>query len=94
VNVHEPWAYDTSVQIDEETRQMFESPIPRGKLGRTEKIACPWWNDFRVGNRLLQRASAKPFKQPTSTKFPKEELYGSGRILGRYFGYAESRRLA
>ena len=38
--------------------------------------------------------SAKPFKQPTSTKFPKEELYGSGRILGRYFGYAESRWLA
>jgi NAD(P)-dependent dehydrogenase (short-subunit alcohol dehydrogenase family) len=27
------------VQIDEETRQMFESHIPRGKLGRIEKIA-------------------------------------------------------
>jgi len=27
-------------------------------------------------------------------KFPKEELYGSRRILGRYLGYAESRWLA
>jgi hypothetical protein len=33
-------------------------------------------------------------QQPTSTKFPKEELYGSRRILGRYLGYAESRWLA
>jgi hypothetical protein len=49
----------------------------------------------RWTNRLLlQRPSAKPFKQPTSTKFPKEELHGSGRILGKYFGYAESRWLA
>jgi hypothetical protein len=49
----------------------------------------------RWTNRLLrQRPSAKPCKQPTSTKFPKEELHGSGRILGKYFGYAESRWLA
>ena len=45
-------------------------------------------------NRLVQRPTAKPFKQPTSTKLPKEELYGSRRILGRYIGYAESRWLA
>ena len=58
-------------------------------------LACLWWNDFRAGrNRLHQRPSAKPFEQPTSTKFPKEKLYGSGRILGKYFGYAESRWLA
>jgi hypothetical protein len=48
----------------------------------------------RWTNRLQQRPSAKPFKQPTSTKFPKEELYASGRILGKYFGYAESRWIA
>jgi hypothetical protein len=48
----------------------------------------------RWTNRLLQRPSAKPFTQLTSTKFPKEELYGSGRILGKHFGYAESRWVA
>jgi hypothetical protein len=48
----------------------------------------------RWTNRLRQRPSAKPFTQPTSTKFPKEELHGSRRILGKYFGYAESRWLA
>jgi len=40
------------------------------------------------------REVADRFKQPTSTKFPKEELYGSRRILGRYLGYAESGWLA
>ena len=31
---------DTSVPIDEQTRRMFESHIPRGKLGRPEEIAA------------------------------------------------------
>jgi len=35
-------------------------------------LELPRWT-----NRLVQHPSAKPFKQPTSTKFPKEELYGS-----------------
>ena len=43
---------------------------------------------------IVQRPSATPLKQLTSTKFPKEELNGSGRILGKYFGHAESRWLA
>ena len=41
-----------------------------------------------AGSHLFDRICAA-----TSSKFSKEELYGS-RILGRYFGYAESRWLA
>ncbi|MCE4226604.1 SDR family oxidoreductase [Methylobacterium sp. C25] len=40
VNVLHPGPTDTSVPIDEETRRMFESHIPRGKLGRPEEIAA------------------------------------------------------
>jgi NAD(P)-dependent dehydrogenase (short-subunit alcohol dehydrogenase family) len=40
VNVLSPGPSDTSVPIDEQTRRMFESHIPRGKLGRPEEIAA------------------------------------------------------
>ena len=39
VNVLHPGPTDTSVPLDEGTRRMFESHIPRGKLGRPEEIA-------------------------------------------------------
>jgi NAD(P)-dependent dehydrogenase (short-subunit alcohol dehydrogenase family) len=41
VNVLSPGVIDTpgSQRIDKETRQMFESLIPRGKMGRPEEIA-------------------------------------------------------
>jgi len=41
VNVLSPGPIDTPIQerIDKETRQMFESLIPRGKMGRPEEIA-------------------------------------------------------
>jgi len=41
VNVLSPGQVDTpdSQGLDKETRQMFESPIPRGKMGRPEEIA-------------------------------------------------------
>jgi NAD(P)-dependent dehydrogenase (short-subunit alcohol dehydrogenase family) len=41
VNVLSPGQVDTpdSQRIDKETRQMFESLIPRGKMGRPEEIA-------------------------------------------------------
>jgi NAD(P)-dependent dehydrogenase (short-subunit alcohol dehydrogenase family) len=41
VNVLSPGLIDTpdSQRIDKETRQMFESLIPRGKMGRPEEIA-------------------------------------------------------
>jgi len=42
VNVLSPGQVDTpdSQRIDKETRQMFESLIPRGKMGRPEEIAA------------------------------------------------------
>ena len=40
VNVLHPGPTDTSVALDEGTRRMFESHIPRGKLGRPEEIAA------------------------------------------------------
>ena len=40
MDVLSPGPTDTSVPIDEETRRMFESHIPRGKLGRPEEIAA------------------------------------------------------
>jgi NAD(P)-dependent dehydrogenase (short-subunit alcohol dehydrogenase family) len=41
VNVLSPAQTDTpdSQRLDKETRQMFESLIPRGKMGRPEEIA-------------------------------------------------------
>jgi NAD(P)-dependent dehydrogenase (short-subunit alcohol dehydrogenase family) len=41
VNVLSPGQVDTpdSQRLDNETRQMFESLIPRGKMGRPEEIA-------------------------------------------------------
>jgi NAD(P)-dependent dehydrogenase (short-subunit alcohol dehydrogenase family) len=41
VNVLSPGQTDTSdsQRIDKETRQLFESLIPRGKMGRPEEIA-------------------------------------------------------
>jgi NAD(P)-dependent dehydrogenase (short-subunit alcohol dehydrogenase family) len=41
MNVLSPGQVDTpnSQRLDKETRQMFESLIPRGKMGRTEEIA-------------------------------------------------------
>jgi NAD(P)-dependent dehydrogenase (short-subunit alcohol dehydrogenase family) len=41
VNVLSPGQVDTpdSPRLDKETRQMFESPIPRRKTGRLEEIA-------------------------------------------------------
>ena len=41
VNVLSPGQVDTpdSQRLDKETRQMFESLIPRGKMGRPEEIA-------------------------------------------------------
>jgi NAD(P)-dependent dehydrogenase (short-subunit alcohol dehydrogenase family) len=41
VNVLSPGPIDTpdSQRIDKETRQLFESLIPRGKMGRPEEIA-------------------------------------------------------
>jgi NAD(P)-dependent dehydrogenase (short-subunit alcohol dehydrogenase family) len=41
VNVLSPGQADTSdsQRLDKETRQMFESLIPRGKMGRPEEIA-------------------------------------------------------
>jgi NAD(P)-dependent dehydrogenase (short-subunit alcohol dehydrogenase family) len=41
VNVLSPGQTDTSdsQRLDKETREMFESPIPRGKMGRPEEIA-------------------------------------------------------
>ena len=42
VNVLSPWQVDTpdSQRLDEATRKMFESMIPRGKMGRPEEIAA------------------------------------------------------
>jgi NAD(P)-dependent dehydrogenase (short-subunit alcohol dehydrogenase family) len=40
VNVLSPGPTATSVQVDEETKRMFESHIPRGKMGRPEEIAA------------------------------------------------------
>lgn len=40
VNVLHPGPTDTSVPVDEDTRRMFESHIPRGTLGRPEEIAA------------------------------------------------------
>jgi NAD(P)-dependent dehydrogenase (short-subunit alcohol dehydrogenase family) len=42
VNVLSPGQVDTadSQRLDEQTRQMFESLIPRGKMGRPEEIAA------------------------------------------------------
>ena len=42
MNVLSPGQVDTpdSQRLDEETRQMFESLIPRGKMGRPEEIAA------------------------------------------------------
>jgi NAD(P)-dependent dehydrogenase (short-subunit alcohol dehydrogenase family) len=42
VNVLSPGQVDTpdSQRLDKETREMFESLIPRGKMGRTEEIAA------------------------------------------------------
>jgi NAD(P)-dependent dehydrogenase (short-subunit alcohol dehydrogenase family) len=42
VNVLSPGQVDTpdSQRLDKETRQMFESQIPRGKMGRPEEIAA------------------------------------------------------
>jgi NAD(P)-dependent dehydrogenase (short-subunit alcohol dehydrogenase family) len=42
VNVLSPGPIDTpdSARIDKETRQLFESVIPRGKMGRPEEIAA------------------------------------------------------
>jgi hypothetical protein len=56
----------------------------RGRFGRTRN-AC----SASIGSMHLEET-----QQPTATKFPKEELYGSRRILGRYLGYAEPRWLA
>jgi NAD(P)-dependent dehydrogenase (short-subunit alcohol dehydrogenase family) len=41
VNVPSPGQVDTpdSQRLDKETRQMFESLIPQGKMGRPEEIA-------------------------------------------------------
>jgi NAD(P)-dependent dehydrogenase (short-subunit alcohol dehydrogenase family) len=41
VNVLSPGQVDTpdSQRLDKETRQMFESLIPRGRMGRLEEIA-------------------------------------------------------
>jgi len=41
VNVLSPGPIDTPIQekIDKETKQLFESLIPRGKMGRPEEIA-------------------------------------------------------
>ena len=41
MNVLSPGQVDTpdSQRLDKETRQMFESLIPRGKMGRPEEIA-------------------------------------------------------
>ncbi len=41
MNVLRPGQVDTpdSQRLDKETRQMFESLIPRGKMGRPEEIA-------------------------------------------------------
>ena len=41
MNVLSPGQIDTpdSQRIDKETRQLFESLIPRGKMGRPEEIA-------------------------------------------------------
>ena len=41
MNVLSPGQIDTpdSQRLDKETRQMFESLIPRGKMGRPEEIA-------------------------------------------------------
>ncbi len=41
MNVLSPGPIDTpdSQRIDKETRQLFESLIPRGKMGRPEEIA-------------------------------------------------------
>jgi len=41
VNVLSPGQVDTpdSQRLDKETREMFESLIPRGKMGRPEEIA-------------------------------------------------------
>ena len=42
MNVLSPGQIDTpdSQRIDKETREMFESLIPRGKMGRPEEIAA------------------------------------------------------
>ena len=42
VNVLSPGQTDTSdsQRLDKETREMFESQIPRGKMGRPEEIAA------------------------------------------------------
>jgi NAD(P)-dependent dehydrogenase (short-subunit alcohol dehydrogenase family) len=40
VNVLSPGPTATSVQVDEKTKRMFESHIPRGKMGRPEEIAA------------------------------------------------------
>jgi NAD(P)-dependent dehydrogenase (short-subunit alcohol dehydrogenase family) len=42
VNVLSPGQVDTpdSQRLDKETREMFESLIPRGKMGRPEEIAA------------------------------------------------------
>ena len=42
MNVLSPGQVDTpdSQRLDEATRKMFESPIPRGKMGRPEEIAA------------------------------------------------------
>ena len=42
VNVLSPGQIDTSdsQRLDKETREMFESLIPRGKMGRPEEIAA------------------------------------------------------
>ena len=42
MNVLSPGQVDTpnSQRLDKETRQMFESLIPRGKMGRPEEIAA------------------------------------------------------
>jgi len=42
VNVLSPGQVDTpdAQRLDEQTRQMFESLIPRGKMGRPEEIAA------------------------------------------------------
>ena len=68
MNVLSPGQVDTpdSQRLDKETRQMFESLIPRGKMGRPEEIASAALflasddSSFVNGVELLSTAASRP----------------------------------
>jgi hypothetical protein len=62
----------------EETRGMKAIWTGSPDVADRRDLACPRWNNFRAG-RIAYYSALQPnhSKQPTSTKFPRRNCYGS-----------------